>query len=247
MTCEYREKIALYADGELDGPEEKEVSAHMRSCADCTAAMVELMDMKKAVRIAGKRFTAPPELRASLARMSPSRAIKIPGLLWKWGLAAACLALLVASGTVMYSRLDRSDPMVAELVDQHVTTLASPNPVDIISTDRHTVKPWFQGKLPFTFNPPELAGSRFNMIGGKVVYARQSPGAELLCQTGQHRISIFVFQAHDKEEKSPRLGRNLSFTVSDWTQSGLHFYLVTDASPEEAGQLVSLFQEANKS
>ena len=75
-----------------------------------------------------------------------------------------------------------------------MATLASANPVDVISTDRHTVKPWFEGKIPFTFNLPELEGSPFALVGGRVSYLNQSPGAELIFRVRQHQISVFIFQ-----------------------------------------------------
>ncbi len=83
---------------------------------------------------------------------------------------------------------------MSELVDQHVATLASSNPVDVVSTDRHTVKPWFEGKIPFTFNLPDLQGSPFALAGGRVAYVKQSPGAELIFRIRQHQISVFIFQ-----------------------------------------------------
>jgi anti-sigma factor RsiW len=134
--------------------------------------------------------------------------------------------------------------MVAQLVDQHVTMLASANPVDVQNSDRHTVKPWFQGKLPFSFNLPDLAGSSFSLLGGKAVYARQRPGAELVYQAGQHRISVFVFQQQDE---GTRTVLKPHFNVANWTEGGLHFYVVTDAGQEESGRLVRMFQEANRS
>ena len=87
--------------------------------------------------------------------------------------------------------------MVSELADLHVATLASANPVDVVSTDRHTVKPWFAGRIPFTFNLPELQDSPFTLVGGKVSYLNQSPGAELIYRVRQHQISVFIFQEKD--------------------------------------------------
>jgi anti-sigma factor RsiW len=124
--------------------------------------------------------------------------------------------------------------------------LASVNPYDVISEDRHTVKPWFQGKLPFTFNLPELAAdSPFKLKGGKLVYAQRSPGAELVYQVRQHKISVFIFQARDVHGQAS--GSNLAFTVNGWQQGGLQYYIVTDAAREDAAQLRSLLEDANRS
>jgi anti-sigma factor RsiW len=243
MNCDYRQKISLYADDELGPAEYQQVSEHLRSCDECSAALLELLEMKKSLRIAGNRYTAPPDLRASVQRIVHTPAPR--SAFWKWGLAMACVLALVVAGLIFRSR-PQQDTLVAELVDQHITTLASEHPVDVISNDTHTVKPWFQGKLPFTFNPPDLTGSSYNLIGAKLIYAHQTPGAELLCQAGRHRISIFIFQAAGKEDRRPKMSHNHSFTVSDWIEGGRQFYLVTDASSEEAGHLSTLFWEANK-
>ena len=136
---------------------------------------------------------------------------------------------------------------MAQLIDQHVTMLASGNPVDIVNSSHHVVKPWFQGKLPFTFNLPELAGTNFQLIGGKEVFVNQRPAAQLLYLTGQHRVSIFIFQAPDAGTRSPRWNHDFSFTVSSWSADGREYYLITDGNQTEAGKLVTMFHDANRS
>ncbi len=154
-NCEWREKISLYVDGELEPAAEQAVAAHLQSCAGCSAAMLELQELKKSVRVAGKRFTAPPELYSSVRKQVAPKAST--GRLWQWSTLAASLVLLAALALMLYSRPRAASATVAQLIDQHVTMLASANPVDVISNDTHNVKPWYQGKLPFTFELPELA------------------------------------------------------------------------------------------
>jgi anti-sigma factor RsiW len=242
MNCEWREKVALYVDDELETAAQEEVSTHLRACPECAAAMLEQMELKKAVRIAGQKFTAPPELRASIRKSVGSSAKG--WRVWQWGVAAATLVLLAGLGLFIVRKMNASDPLMTEVVDQHITTLASQNPVDVVSSDRHTVKPWFQGKLPFSFNLPELANTPFTLIGGRAVYLEQNPGAELLYEVRKHKISIFVLPARDGRRASAP-NRNLSFTVQSWSQGGLRFYLVTDAAKEDAAKLADMFREAN--
>jgi len=109
----------------------------------------------------------------------------------------ATVAVVLLIGVALFLTLHRGrdeQQLMSELVDQHVATLASSNPVDVVSTDRHTVKPWFEGKIPFTFNLPELQGSSFLLVGGRVSYLSQAPGAELIFRVRQHQISVFIFQ-----------------------------------------------------
>jgi anti-sigma factor RsiW len=242
MSCEWQEKLPAFVDDELEAAAQEQVSAHVGGCAECTGAIAAQLAMKKAVRLAANRYSAPPDLHAAVYRQLHPHARVSPW--WKWGMSAASLLLLLALGFTLWPGSGGKDAMVAELVDQHVIALSSPNPVDVISEDRHTVKPWFQGKLPFTFNLPELAGSNYKLIGGKAVYLQQAPGAELLYQAGQHKISVFILQESGRAKAA---AGSASFTVKSWSENGLHFYVVTDANEAEASRLVTMLQDANRS
>jgi anti-sigma factor RsiW len=242
-NCEWREKIGLYVDGELEPSAEHAVAGHLQGCADCSAAVLEQQALKKAIRVAGKRFTAPPELYASVHRQMLPK--KSTGLWLKASALAASAVLLAIVAFAWISRPSASGAMMTQLIDQHVIMLASVNPYDVISQDPHTVKPWFQGKVPFTFNPAVPADSPFKLLGGKLVYAQRSPGAELVYQVRQHKISVFIFQARDVHGQAS--GSNLSFTVNGWQQGGLQYYIVTDAAREDAERLRTLLEDANRS
>ena len=165
MSCDWREQVGLYVDGELEPASQQAFSGHVQGCSDCATAVLEQQELKKSVRVAGKRFTAPPELYASVRRQLHPEATAKRG--WSWLLASAALVLFIALGVGWYSRSRGESAIVAQLVDQHVTMLASANPVDVVSSDMHAVKPWYQGKLPFAFNfPKPAADSPFTLIGG---------------------------------------------------------------------------------
>ncbi len=243
-SCEWRNKIGLYVDGELEPAAEQAFAGHLQSCADCSAAVLEQQELKKAVRVAAKRFSAPPELYASVRRQINPKERGRPWL--RWSAIAASTVLLAVLSFAWLSRSSASGATVGQLIDQHVIMLASVNPYDVISEDRHTVKPWFQGKLPFTFNLPELAAdSPFKLMGGKLVYAQHSPGGELVYQVRQHKISVFIFQARDVRGE-PSAG-NQTFVVNGWQQGGLQYYIVTDAAREDADRLRTLLEDANRS
>ena len=134
----------------------------------------------------------------------------------------------------------------------HVATLASSSPVDVISTDRHTVKPWFQGKIPFAFNLPELQNSEFSLLGGRMTYLDQTPGAHLIYDVRKHHISVFVFQERALSLKSPSSldesslsPTKLPFNMETWSQGGLRYFVIGDASAADIDGLAKLFKAAS--
>src|ERR1700681_3588703 len=111
-------------------------------------------------------------------------------------LPAALSTLAVASLLTTYLGVERSrrEQAYSEIADLHVAALASSSRVDVVSSDRHTVKPWFQGKIPFAFDLPEVQNSEFSLLGGRMTYLGQTPGAHLIYQVRKHEISVFVFR-----------------------------------------------------
>ncbi len=103
-------------------------------------------------------------------------------------------------------------------------------PIDVVSTDLHTVKPWFEGRVPFAVNVPELAGTPFHLTGGRVVFWRGEPGAYLLVTKGAHRISLFLFRS----ERVPSIGRGEpAMTIESWRNGGIEYVAVSDLSRED--------------
>ena len=123
----------------------------------------------------GKRYTPAPELRARVRRQIAAKPARGG---WQWALGLALAAVVVIGlglAIVLPSRTAARDQLIAGVVDRHVTALASASPVDVVSSDRHTVKPWFAGKLPFTFDLPDLTGSPFTLVAGGWCSSMASP------------------------------------------------------------------------
>jgi anti-sigma factor RsiW len=165
-------------------------------------------------------------------------------------MAAAMVLIFVTGLAVTYRESHRSGQgraVYGELTDLHVATLASLSPVDVVSTDRHTVKPWFEGKIPFTFDLPELHNSEFSLLGGRVTYLGQTPGAHLIYTLRKHQISVFIFPERafpgNQEERS-RLMKELSFHLETWSHAGLWYCLVGDVSANDMDNLAELLKGA---
>jgi len=252
MGCAiWTEKLDACIDGELPADDACALHEHLRGCPACTAELLRLTQQKSAVHAAALAFAPDPAFRARIqARIRTSSTPHRPSLRnWRWLpiLATAAALLLLIAGVLTLRHDARSDAqLVSELVDQHVATLASSNPVDVISTDRHTVKPWFAGKIPFSFNLPELQDSPFTLAGGKLSYLGQSPGAQLIFNIRQHRISVFVFQDRDTADAPQRdlSDTTLAFEVRSWRHNGLRYFVIGDASPQDIDKLSALIKAA---
>jgi anti-sigma factor RsiW len=136
-----------------------------------------------------------PALAANQPRLAgtqqPFIRITSPRHLSRWWLATAAVIALSVTGVLLLR--DHRVSTLSELADMHVTLLASTNPVDVLSTDRHTVKTWFEGRVPFGVPVPDLAHTPFRLIGGRVVYVESRQAAYLLIAKDAHRISLFIF------------------------------------------------------
>lgn len=242
-------KLDAYLDGELAGKEMQELDGHLRECAACAAESVRRVQWKRAVHSAGQRYAADPALRARIQKsISGKTSIRFSWRGWA-GLAATAAVLLLLGGAALLqqnTRHTRNNQILSELADLHVATLASAAPVDVVSSDRHTVKPWFAGKIPFSFNLPELQGTPFELVGGRVSYVEQSPGAELIFHIRKHQISVFIFQERavprDFVREGPMEAR--SFHLETSARDGLRYFVIGDASPEDIRALSDLLKSA---
>jgi len=249
MACEqWRGKLDAYLDGELDPGEARTLGTHLQGCAACAADALERVQMKRAVHMAGNRYAATSALRSRIAKSIATKPRRESRGLW-WILAVPAVLILILSVMVnLYVGRDatRRQRFYSELADLHVAALASTTPVDIVSSDRHTVKPWFQGKIPFSFNLPELQGTEFTLLGGRVTYLAQTPGAHLIYQIRRHEVSVFIFQDRGEETASPASGpmHTLSFNVENWTQNGLRYFVVGDVGADDIQALSKLLRDA---
>ncbi len=261
MNCaEWHNRIDAYVDSELSPAEMAAFRAHAEKCAECAMLALSAAEGKLAIRRAATRYSASPGLRARVFASSQAEARPatggekkhrsgfadyLSGRWPRWALAATAL-LLVAALLFMAANRRQESRSLAEFADLHVTDLASANPVEVISTDRHTVKPWFQGRIPFTFALPELQGSPFTLVGGRVAYFHQEPGAHLVFRYQRHLISVFIFRDTSQLglPVSSYQGQASSFTLRTWTQRDLRYVVIGDAGAGTIQQLIDLLRSA---
>jgi anti-sigma factor RsiW len=250
-------------DGELTADQLAGANQHLAGCPPCTSVALHQSLLKSATAKAGQRYTPPPELQERLARLasetnsplqqprvrtahgSPARSAGRFGVL---GWAAAAVLLLASVSIIFVQRAETASAeraaLVTEVFDQHVATLAASMAPQVVSTDRHTVKPWFQGKIPFSFNLPQGLPSDTTLDGANLTYLRDQPVAQLLYSIGKHRVSIFLRQKSGTAEASEPMTERSGFHVMGFNTKDLEAVAVSDVDPARLAELVSAIKHA---
>ncbi len=235
------ETLGAMVDGELSPQEAAAAQAHLNECLPCSKAALALMQLQSATKRAAFCNEPSPEVLARLR--AGTRGEKVPRATpsrpraFIWQIAAAVVLVAIALGAWRWSR--QSDSFAAEVLDQHLSTLAAASQPQVLSSDRHTVKPWFAGKLPFSFNLPEpnalppdtvLTGADFAYLHGK-------PTALLRFTIRKHHATVFVRQADALPDVLGRRSRS-GFQLAEAKAAGLEFVGVSDVNSAEIEALV---------
>jgi anti-sigma factor RsiW len=241
------ESIGALMDGELTPAEEAQANAHLQGCHACALQVLAAQQLKLATRQGALRFTPSPEalmrLRAQAANVpaKPAQRIRWRPLAW-----SACAAVLLIALFLAGSRqLRRSDAFTAELLDQHLAVLSDSSSPQVLSSDRHTVKPWFQGRLPFSFNLPEPGQlpAESALFGADLTYIDGRPAALLLFSIHKHRVSVFVSQAGRFDGLLLSNVRS-GFQIAHARTAGLEFVAVSDVNRPELNALMGVLIQA---
>ena len=249
--------LSALADGELSREQLADAQAHLAECPACTSHALAQSLLKAATKKAGARYAPSENLESRMAAVVSQHSS--PG--WRpdggtdgsrlWlSLAAVAVILLAISvaGTALrrghLSEIElASNNRVAletELLDQHIATLAANSPPQVISSDRHTVKPWFQGKLPFSFNLPENLPPDTKLEGADLTYIHGQPAAQLLYSIGKHRVSVFITQRTDMKVVFGPPTDHAGFHVAGFNTRDLDAIAVSDVDPGRLSGLVGL-------
>ncbi len=239
--------LGAYMDGELRADQLVEVQEHLRSCMSCSSEIAEMARLQRSLRGARGHFAPSAEFRRKMQKQI-SRPRRHNWLAWSAPIGIA-FATVLLTAVVWIGHAHRAAAF-AELADLHVNALSSTNLVDVVSTDRHTVKPWFQGRIPFSFNLPEFNGTDYTLVGGRMVYFHQQPGAQLIVSMHQHKISVLIFQRTvdlgPSFSPAAILDRGTSFGIETWKSQQLQFVLVSDADPAGIDNLRRMLKQVNE-
>jgi anti-sigma factor RsiW len=239
MSCEQLERdLDAYVDGELDAPFTAGIREHLRECAACRRQIAEREALGRLVR-STPYYSAPAHLRARVSAQATGSTIYRRVLTWA---AAAVLVLSIGGGiTVWRSGSTRGDAVANAVVDSHVRSLMADHLYDVESTDQHTVKPWFLGKLDFAPPVVDLASIGFPLVGGRLEYLAGQPAAALVYQRQKHTINVLVSPVRDNVPAGAYVQSIRGFHVHHWTRNNMSFWAVSDLNDTELTQFTRLF------
>jgi anti-sigma factor RsiW len=246
VACEtLSDKLTGYLDRELDERAVGEVETHLRQCATCSARLEGERRLRAAVQAHLPPLRAPDRLRSSvrtLVRAQVKRAQRRQTWLPTWAATAAALFLGLAGGWQLAMQRvpqgDRSD-LAGEVVAGHVRSLEGAHLTDVASSEHHTVKPWFAGKLDFSPPVPDFTTQGFPLIGGRLDYLGERQVAALVYGRGQHVINLFVWPSRDSNAL-PAAASRRGYHMVHGVASGMTYWAISDLNEAELAQFTQL-------
>jgi anti-sigma factor RsiW len=247
MKCEAaRPLLEGYLDGELERTAVDEIEAHLAGCAACRAELAALESLRGALR-ALPRERAPADLRARLAAigelpaMDSTRAAT-PGSWWKLA-AAVVLGIAIGAGVMRWNLADRGGPVggalfTRDLLASHLRALAANSPVDVISEDRHTVKPWFAGKIGESPPVVDPKSAEFPLLGGRIDYVGDRRTAVIVYGHRKHVIDVYIAPGADAADA--RSLQLQGFSVTPCRLSGQSAWIIADVDADSLREFSGL-------
>jgi mycothiol system anti-sigma-R factor len=247
VSCEHAATILHgYLDGELDAARASEFERHLESCPECLSALETQETVRTALQRAQLYETAPVALRRKIHASLPAASTAGFGLRWmsmRWlALAVAVLLVVFVGWRVMPNFKNENQYQAAEMVDAHLRSLQAGHLTDVTSTDQHTVKPWFDGRLDFAPPVRDFANDGFPLQGGRLDVLRGRAVAALVYGRRKHVVNVFVWPSSEPDV-APREGSKLGYQWVEWRKGGMEFCAVSDTSATDLEQLQRLISQ----
>lgn len=244
--------LDAYIDLELEPEQAAGLVAHIRQCPRCAASVQERQRLRSMLAVGMQRHAAPAsttdavrnEVGIDNARPSENT-LRVPR--WSWASLAATLLLAgVLIGTLAPQVRRSASPsgIVQEAISSHIRSLMADHLADVASTDQHTVKPWFTGRLDFSPRVVDFAAEGFPLVGGRLDYVYDRPAAALVYKRRAHTINLFTCLDPAAAESPPKSFGDRGFHALAWTEPGLRFCLVSDVNADDLAQLADLVRAA---
>ncbi len=250
MSCQKsRELLDAYFDGELDVVQSLECENHLQTCSSCRALQQHYQSLQKQELYYEAPESLEGKIRRQLRDASKQKAVPaapaIQRARWRYSAMAAGIALLVLS-SVTFLEIRRTSSATENLTQQavssHIRSLMANHLTDVPSSNQHTVKPWFSGKLDFAPPVKDLSAAGFSLVGGRLDYLDDRPVAALVYQRGQHVINLFVWTSPDSDSGPHHLASK-GYNVVHGTHSHIAYWAVSDLN---AGELAEFARDLAK-
>ena len=212
-----------------------------------------MSDLPPELKVHLTRYQAPPGLKRRIGYLVEQQAAAAPparlsrAVWWRWApLAAsfACGALLAVALIAPFDAAREADQVEQQVVSGHLRSLMAGHLTDVASSDRHTVKPWFTGKLDYAPPVVDLAEQGFPLVGGRLDYLQQRPVAALVYRRGGHTINVFVLPSSATAPAATLHAVREGWQLASWTQAGMRFWAVSDVGRDELAAFASAMQSA---
>jgi len=254
VTCdEARSLIHAYADGELDLRSSLELEQHLGQCASCAREYEGITALRSALKQNLSYYEASDSVkgrirsssRAAIRAETRSRSLRtVAPYAWRWPAAVAAIMLIgISLRGVMSGPPSMSDALGREVVASHVRSLMANHLTDVPSSNQHTVKPWFDGKLDFAPVVLDLAGQGFPLVGGRLDFIDGHPAAAMVYRYRLHVINLFTWPTEHAADTQPSLAMNEGYNSVHWTEAGMEYWAVSDVAAHELGTFAQLVRE----
>jgi anti-sigma factor RsiW len=244
-------QLDAYLDGELASKDARELEAHLKECRDCSRMRDARVALGSAIRAEIPALRAPEELRAQLgsalrsaAGVSPARRA-MPPLGWRWLALAASLVAVALGSWELASNRAADQALSQEVLTSHVRSLMPGHLTDVVSSDQHTVKPWFNGRLDFSPSVYDFAGRGYPLIGGRLDYLGGRPVAALVYGRRRHLINVFLWPATRAPSGSANVTNRQGYHLLHWTTSEYTYWVVSDLGLTELREFTQLLRDAD--
>jgi len=248
MTCDAaRELLQPLVDEELDLTQKVDIETHLRSCVGCAEYLHNLAELRQVIRDKAPYYRASEQLasRVQAAVRASAKAEARPRLTWPWAAAVslAAAAAILWGAILIRSTAAQPDLLAQDLVAGHVRSLMANHLLDVPSTDQHTVKPWFNGKLDFSPQVKDLTDEGFRLTGGRLDYLNGRAVAAMVFQRRQHVINLFVWPSARAETNGPSAIARSGFNLVHWNADGLAYWAVSDLNAAELQDFARLCEK----
>jgi anti-sigma factor RsiW len=240
-------------DGQLDLLKNLEIEQHLQECATCANEHRAIQAVRASIRSEAPYYAPPSALHARIRTALRSASRAGPAAQPRrahWLALAASLLFVVIAGWSLFSLLGPragNSRLTEELVASHVRSQMLPNHrVDVESSNQHTVKPWFEGKLDFSPAVQDLTSEGFPLAGGRLDYLDHRPVAALVYHRHKHLINLFIWPSAPSAEASLERSTRQGYHLFHWTQSGMNYWTVSDLNESELTEFVGLIKDGTR-